>query len=105
MPRIKIKSTVKRNPNYTERGATQRIRVLRSRWLLIDPPEADQRIELVRKRHRHTYRIGRHTVGRALRLVVLLARGGDRRVLALCQGVVLAHEPLHFREFTYHIRQ
>ncbi len=59
-----------------------------------------ENVELVGERHCNRHRIGRHAIGRALRLVVLFDRGGDALVLALRQRVVAAHQALHFGEFT-----
>ena len=92
-------------PDHPQRRPPQRIRVLAPRRLLVDRPEADQRVDLVGQRHGDAHRIGRHAIGRALRLVVLLARGGDGGVLALRQRVVLAHQALQLGEFADHFGQ
>ena len=92
-------------PDHTQRRAPQRIRILAPRRLLIDRPEADQRVDLVGQRDRHAHRIGRHAIGGPLRLVVLLARGGDGGVLALRQRVVFPHQALQFGEFADHFGQ
>ena len=76
----------KHDPNDPQRRSPQRIRVLASGRLLVDRPEADQRVELVSERDRDRHRIGRHAVGRAERLVVLLDGGCDRRLLALASA-------------------
>ena len=44
----------------------------------------------------------RHPVGRALRLVVILDRGGNAWRLALHFGIATAHQTLHFGEFADH---
>ena len=46
----------------TQRRPSQRIRVLRSRRLLVDRPEADQHVDLVGERDRDRHRIGRHAI-------------------------------------------
>ncbi len=48
-------------------------------------------------------RVGRHAVGRPERLVVLLDRRGDGRMLALERRVVAAHQSLQFRKFADHL--
>ena len=48
-------------------------------------------------------RVGRHAVGRAERLVVLLDGARDRRVLALQLRVIAAHQPLQLGELADHL--
>src|SRR3981189_2118300 len=81
------------NADHTQRRPSQRIRVLRSRRLLIDRPEANERIDLVRKRDGDRDRIGGHAIVGAKRLVVLLARRRDPRNLPPPRGGGLFPEP------------
>src|SRR5215217_7442679 len=74
------KSAIENQPDHAQGSPAKRVRVFRSRRLLIDRPEADERIELVGQRDRNAHRISRHAIGRPLRLVVLLARGSDGSV-------------------------
>ncbi len=87
-----------------EGGAAQRIGVLRAGRLLVDGPEADQRVELVGERHGEADLAGRHAVRRALRLVVVLDGLGDGGVLALEGGVFAAHDALELGEFADGLR-
>ena len=70
--------------------------------LLVDRPEADQRVDLVGERDRDRDRIGRHQIVRPFRLVVILAGVRDGFVLALRLGVVAAHQALQLGEFADH---
>ena len=94
---------VEHDPDHAERRAAQRIWILASGRLLVDRPEAHQRIELVGERDRDRHRIGRHEIVRALRLVVILARVCDGLVLALRLGVVFSHQALQLGEFADHV--
>src|SRR6266536_1570733 len=89
---------VENYPYNTQRRSAQRVRVFRSRWLLVDDPEAHQHVELVGERDRDRHRIGRDEIGRALRPVMVLDRVGDRLVLALGLGIIFAHRALQLRE-------
>ena len=93
------------DPDHPQRRAPQRIGVLAPRRLLVDRPEADQRVELVGERDRDRDRIGRHAIGGAERLVVILAGRGDACVLALGAGVVVAHQALQLGELADHLGQ
>src|SRR5271165_695470 len=73
----------KNYPDHPQRRAAQRIRILAPRRLFVDRPKPDQRVDLIRQRDRNRHRIVGHTIVRPLRLVMLLAGGGDGRVLAL----------------------
>ena len=86
-----------------ERRAAKREGVLRAGGLLVDRPEADQRIELVGERHGDGDRVGGHAVGRSDRPVVILDRGRHRQVLAFGSGVVAPHQALQFRELADHL--
>ena len=79
LPRLQPHAVLQHDPDHAQRRPAQRIRVLAPRRLLVDGPEADQRVELVGQRHGDRDRVARHAVGGALRLVVLLDRRRDRR--------------------------
>jgi hypothetical protein len=53
---------LQRQPDHAQRRAAQRIRVFRAGRLLVDGPEADQRVELVGERHGDRDRRRRHAV-------------------------------------------
>ena len=96
-PRAKL--VIENQPDNAQRRPAQRIRVLAAGRLLVDRPEADQRVDLVGERDRDRHWIGRHEIIRALRPVVILAGVGDGFVLALRLGVVLPHQALQLGEF------
>src|SRR5262249_58258993 len=75
--RIKIVLTGQGNADYAERSPSKCVWILAARRLLVDRPEAHQRVDLVRKCRRDRYQIGGHKVVRSLRLVVVLAGMGD----------------------------
>src|SRR5262249_15014716 len=87
---------------YAQRSSSEGIRILRSRWLFIDRPEADQRINLVCKRDGDSDRTDRYAIAGAERLIVFYAGRGDRKVLTLRQRVISSHDTLQFREFADH---
>ena len=91
-------------PDHAQRRSAQRIGILAPRRLLVDRPETNQRVELVRQRDRDAHRIGRHAVVRSLRLVMLLDRRAHAGMLALQLRVAPAHQALNFREFADHLR-
>ena len=93
---------VDHQPDHAQRGATQRIRVFRSGWLLVDRPEAGENVDLVGERDCDRHRIGGNEIVRPLRLVMILDGVGDGFVLALGLGVVAAHQPLHFGKLADH---
>src|SRR5271165_5000851 len=95
----------KNYPDHPQRRAAQRIRILAPRRLFVDRPKPDQRVDLIRQRDRNRHRIVGHTIVRPLRLVMLLAGGGDGRVLALRLRIVFTHEPLQLRELADHFGQ
>jgi hypothetical protein len=88
--------------DHPQRRPPQRIGVLAPGRLLVDRPEADQRVELVGERDGDRDRVGRHAVARAERLVVLL-EARRPRVLALRQRVVAAHQALQLGELADHL--
>ena len=70
-------AALKENPDHSQRSPPQSEWVLASGGLLVDRPEADQRVEFVGERDGDRDRVGRHIIRRPLRLVVLLDGGGD----------------------------
>src|SRR5665213_1823858 len=90
------------NPDDTKRRSPESKWILTSRGLFVIAPKPNQRVDLVRQRHCDAHGVGRHPVVRSLRLVMLLAGGGDGGILALRQRVVFAHQTLQFREFADH---
>ncbi len=88
--------------DHAKRRAPQRIGVLAAGRLLVDRPEADERVELVGERDRDRNRRRRNAVVRPLRLVVVFDRRGDARLLALGGRVIATHQPLQLRELADH---
>ena len=86
-----------------ERGAAERIRVLGARGLLVDGPEARERVELVGKSDGNGDRLARHLVGRPDRLVMGGDGVGDGRILFLLERVVVAHHALQLGELADHV--
>ncbi len=62
-------------------------------------PEPNKRVDLVGKSDRYSDIVGRHAVGRTLRLVVVLDGRRHRWIFTLQQRVFLPHRTLQFREF------
>src|SRR4051794_19619607 len=91
------------NSNDAQSRAPQRERILASRWLLVDGPEAREDVDLVGERDGDRYRVGGDKIVRAFRLVMILDGVGDGLVLALGLGVISPHKPLHFRKFADHL--
>ena len=89
-------------PDGAERGATQREGIPRAGRLLADREEADERVELVGKRHGDADRSARATVVGALRRVMLADRVGDLGPLAVVARVIPAHDALQLGEFPDH---
>src|SRR5579862_2087396 len=81
LPQWKSYFVVYGNSYRSQRRPPQRIRVLAPRRLLVDRPESDQRVDLVRKRDRDRHRIARHEIIWPLRPVVILAGVRDDFVL------------------------
>ena len=90
------------NPDHPQRRSPQRVGVFAAGRLLVDRPEADQRIELVGERDGDRDRRGRDAVVRALRLVVFLDRVGDARLFALRRRVIAAHQALQLGKLADH---
>ena len=83
-------------------GAAQGEGVLGAGRLLVDGPEAGEKIQLVGERNGHSNRARRHAVGRALRAVMVLDGRRDGGAFALVGGVVAAHQALQLGEFANH---
>ena len=78
------------------------IGVLAAGRLLVDRPEAAERVELVGERDGDRHWRRRNPVVRPLRLIVLLDRGGDARLLALAGRVIAAHQALQLGKLADH---
>lgn len=87
------------NPNNAQSSTPQCKWIFTTGRLLVDDPEAYQRVNLVGQRHGDADGIGGHTIRRTLRLVMILGCRGNGGILALRQRVVLAHQALQLREF------
>ena len=88
--------------NDTQSRTTQREGIARSRRLLVDPKEGAQRIQLVRQRHRHRDRRGRHIIALPDRLVMIADRICDGIRQAFGAGIIASHNALQFGELADH---
>ena len=91
-------------PDHTQRRTPQSKWIFGTGGLFVNRPEATKRIELVRQRDRDRDLVGRHMVGRALRLVMFFNRCGNGRILALQGRITTAHQSLHFGKLADHFR-
>ncbi len=89
-------------PNHTQRCAAQGEGILGPRWPLVDPPEADQCIDLVSQRNRDRQRCRGAGVVRAQRRIVLGHRCRNGIAFAVVSRVVGTHDALQLGEFTDH---
>ena len=101
--KVEAQAIFQDDSDHSKGGSSQRIRIFAASWRLTNLPEADQKVELVGERHRDRDRVGRHPVRGADRLVVILDRLSDRRVLPLRERVVLPHQPLQLGELADHL--
>ena len=96
-------AVLENQPDDAERRAAERKGVLGAGRLLVDRPEADQRIELVGERHGDGDRVGGHAVGWTDRPVMVLDGRGDRHVLVRGGGVIAPHQALQLGELADHL--
>jgi len=88
--------------NDAQSRPTQSKWVTRTRRPFVNFKELEKTIQLVRQAYGHRYRVGGDVVALADRLVVVADGGGDGWVLALCRGVVAAHQALQLGELADH---
>ncbi len=89
-------------PDDAQGRAPQGIGILGARRLLVDRPEADERVDLVGKRHGERDGCARAAVVGAERRVMLGDGLGHRRRLALVERVIAPHDALQLGELADH---
>ena len=89
-------------PDNAHRRTAQGKRILGSRRLLINQPETNQRVNLVRQSQSNAHRRGRTTILRPLRRVMFRDSIRDSIVFSVVARVITAHDSLQFGELPDH---
>ena len=99
---IDRQGTVHQHPQHAQCRTAQRVGVFVARGNQPNAPNAHQRFQFIRQRHSGRNRAFGQFVARKTRLIVLLNRGGDFRLLTIQHGIIFAHRALQFGEFAHH---
>jgi len=99
---FEVQPALQNDPQHAKRGPTQAERILGAGGTLLDGEDSNHGIELVGQRQRLTGLGSGQRVSCISRSVVFLDRLRQFGGFALCEGVVLAHGALQFRELAHH---